>query len=365
MKAFQSRPFLVAATITASLCTSIVPRPAHANIDKRQAYNQIENGQIQSVKARLQEELRKNPANLQAANDLAVVLIAENQSDAARSVLEAALLAHPNASDAFKNLRELAARQYADAYAKAMGTQSKRKDEPIRGAQLESQQVKRAIALADAKAQEAARQAKLAAERAEAERQAKLAAEQARLAAAEKAKREAEQQAAAAKAAQAAQVAQATQATPAAKPTEPATVVAAAKPAAAPAASSSAGQPAADRTASDASAGDQALKQAVLAWADSWEKKNFKKYAGFYSETFKAPKFPTKAKWVEYRRPRVMNKGRISVRVDNIELKVVGTNTREVKFLQRYESGSLKVRTTKKQLWVLEGTSWRIRSEES
>mgnify|MGYP000267949227 CR=1 FL=1 len=92
MKAFQSRPFLVAATITASLCSSVVPRPAHANIDKRQAYNQIENGQIQSVKTRLQEELRKNPANLQAANDLAVVLIAENQSDAARSVLEAALL---------------------------------------------------------------------------------------------------------------------------------------------------------------------------------------------------------------------------------------------------------------------------------
>jgi hypothetical protein len=360
MKAFQSRPFLVAATITASLCSSVVPRPAQANIDKRQAYNQIENGQIQSVKTRLQEELRKNPANLQAANDLAVVLIAENQSDAARSVLEAALLAHPGASDAFKNLRELAARQYADAYAKAMGTQSKRKDEPIQGAQLESQQVKRAIALADAKAQEAARQAKLAAERAEAERQAKVAAEQARLAAAEKAKREAEQQAAAAKAAQ---VAQATQATQTAKPAAPATVVAAAKPPAV--AASPSAQPAADQAAPDANAGDQALKQAVLAWADSWEKKNFKKYAGFYSETFKASKFPSKSKWIEYRRPRVLNKGRISVRVDNIELKVVGANTREVKFLQRYESGSLKVRTTKKQLWVLEGTSWRIRSEES
>ncbi|MGA0013287.1 MAG: tetratricopeptide repeat protein, partial [Burkholderiaceae bacterium] len=162
MNAFRSRHFLAAATITASLCSSVVAiKPAQANIDKRQAYNQIENGQIQSVKSRLQEELRKNPANLQAANDLAVVLIAENQPDAARGVLESALLAHPGASDAFKNLRELAARQYADAYAKAMGTQSKRKDEPIRGAQLESQQVKRAIALADAKAQEASRQAKL------------------------------------------------------------------------------------------------------------------------------------------------------------------------------------------------------------
>jgi len=205
MNAFRSRPFLVAATITASLWSTVAVKPAQANIDKRQAYNQIENGQIQSVKSKLQEELRKNPANLQAANDLAVVLIAEDQPDAARGVLEAALLAHPNAADAFKNLRELAARQYADAYAKAMGTQSKRKDEPIRGAQLESQQVKRAIAMADAKAQEAARQAKLAAERAEAERQAKLSAEQARLAAADKAKREAEQQAAAAKGAQVAQ----------------------------------------------------------------------------------------------------------------------------------------------------------------
>ena len=358
MNAFRSRPFLVAATITASLCSAVTIKPAQANIDRRQAYNQIENGQIQSVKSRLQEELRKNPANLQAANDLAVVLIAENQSDAARGVLEAALMAHPSASDAFKNLRELAARQYADAYAKAMGTQSKRKDEPIRGAQLESQQVKRAIALADAKAQEAARQAKLAAERAEAERQAKLAAEQARLAAAEKAKREAEQQAAAAAAAaKAAQVAQAS------KPAEP-TTVAAAKPAPA-AASATSAAPASEPTAAAGASGDEALKQAVLAWADSWEKKNFKKYAGFYSETFKASKFPSKAKWIDYRRPRVLNKGRISVRVDNIEVKAVSANTREVKFLQRYESGSLRVRTTKKQLWVLEGTSWRIRSEES
>jgi hypothetical protein len=359
MNAFRSRPYLVAATITASLCSALAIKPAHANIDKRQAYTQIENGQIQSVKSRLQEELRKNPANLQAANDLAVVLIAENQSDAARGVLESALMAHPSAADAFKNLRELAARQYADAYAKAMGTQSKRKDEPIRGAQLESQQVKRAIALADAKAQEAARQAKLAAERAEAERQAKLAAEQARLAAAEKTKREAEQQAAAAKAAQVAQ---------ANKPAEP-TTLAAAKPAAQPApaaTSATSAAPAATEPAAPAAASsDDALKQAVLAWADSWEKKNFKKYAGFYSETFKASKFPTKAKWIDHRRPRVMNKGRISVRVDNIEVKAVSANTREVKFLQRYESGSLRVRTTKKQLWVLEGTSWRIRSEES
>ncbi len=265
-------------------------KPAHANIDKRQAYNQIENGQIQSVKSRLQEELRKNPANLQAANDLAVVLIAENQSDAARGVLESALMAHPSASDAFKNLRELAARQYADAYAKAMGTQSKRKDEPIRGAQLESQQVKRAIALAAAK--------------------------------------------------------------PAAQPAP-----------AAPSATSAA--PATESAAPAGASSDEALRQAVLAWADSWEKKSFKKYAGFYSETFKASKFPSKAKWIDYRRPRVLNKGRISVRVDNIEVKVVSANTREVKFLQRYESGSLRVRTTKKQLWVLEGTSWRIRSEES
>ena len=356
MNAFRSRPFLVAATITAGLWSTVAVRPAQANIDKRQAYNQIENGQIQSVKSKLQEELRKNPANLQAANDLAVVLIAEDQPDAARGVLEAALLAHPNAADAFKNLRELAARQYADAYAKAMGTQSKRKDEPIRGAQLESQQVKRAIAMADAKAQEAARQAKLAAERAEAERQAKLSAEQARLAAADKAKREAEQQAAAAKGAAVAQ---------ANKPAET-TTLAAANPSQAPKASNASAQPAAESAPpASSAAGDEALKQAVVAWADSWEKKNFKKYAGFYSENFKASKFPTKADWIDHRRPRVMNKGRISVRVDNIEVKAVSASTREVKFLQRYESGSLRVRTTKKQLWVLEGSSWRIRSEES
>lgn len=305
---------------------ALPPLPSLANIDKRQAYTQIENGQVQAVKSRLQEELRKNPANLQAANDLAAVLIAEDQDDAARSVLEAALLAHPNTSDTFKNLRELAARQYAQAYAKAMGTQSKRKDEPIRGAQLDPQQVKRALTLAQARADEAARQAKqakLAAEKAEADRLAKVAA--------------AEQ---------------------AAKALAPATV---AKSETTQVAAAPAATPAPTAAAND----EQNVKQAVLAWAESWEKKNFKKYAGFYSETFKASKFSSKEAWIDYRRPRVMNKGRIVVRVDNIESKVVGTNTREVKFLQRYESGSLRVRTTKKQIWVLEGSVWRIRSEES
>ncbi|MEY4083540.1 MAG: hypothetical protein RL483_909 [Pseudomonadota bacterium] len=305
---------------------ALPPLPSLANIDKRQAYTQIENGQVQAVKSRLQEELRKNPANLQAANDLAAVLIAEDQDDAARSVLEAALLAHPNTSDTFKNLRELAARQYAQAYAKAMGTQSKRKDEPIRGAQLDPQQVKRALTLAQARADEAARQAKqakLAAEKAEADRLAKVAA--------------AEQ---------------------AAKASAPATV---AKSETTQVAAAPAATPAPTASAND----EQNVKQAVLAWAESWEKKNFKKYAGFYSETFKASKFSSKEAWIDYRRPRVMNKGRIVVRVDNIESKVVGTNTREVKFLQRYESGSLRVRTTKKQIWVLEGSVWRIRSEES
>lgn len=305
---------------------ALPPLPSLANIDKRQAYTQIENGQVQAVKSRLQEELRKNPANLQAANDLAAVLIAEDQDDAARSVLEAALLAHPNTSDTFKNLRELAARQYAQAYAKAMGTQSKRKDEPIRGAQLDPQQVKRALTLAQARADEAARQAKqakLAAEKAEADRLAKVAA--------------AEQEA---------------------KALAPATV---AKSETTQVAAAPAATPAPTAAAND----EQNVKQAVLAWAESWEKKNFKKYAGFYSETFKASKFSSKEAWIDYRRPRVMNKGRIVVRVDNIESKVVGTNTREVKFLQRYESGSLRVRTTKKQIWVLEGSVWRIRSEES
>ncbi len=325
MNKFWPRP-LVTAAVLGSLM-ALPPLPSLANIDKRQTYTQIENGQVQAVKSRLQEELRKNPANLQAANDLAAVLIAEDQDDAARSVLEAALLAHPNTSDTFKNLRELAARQYAQAYAKAMGTQSKRKDEPIRGAQLDPQQVKRALTVAQARADEAAReakQAKLAAEKAEADRLAKIAA--------------------------------AEQAT--AKAAAPATVVksettqVAASPAAAPSPAGSAND-------------EQNVKQAVLAWAESWEKKNFKKYAGFYSETFKASKFSSKEAWIDYRRPRVMNKGRIVVRVDNIESTAVGTNTREVKFLQRYESGSLRVRTTKKQLWVLEGSVWRIRSEES
>jgi hypothetical protein len=52
------------------------------------------------------------------------------------------------------------------------------------------------------------------------------------------------------------------------------------------------------------------------------------------------------------------------VKVSDIRVKLLSASRAEVKFLQRYESGNLKLNSIKTLIWVKEDSGWRILREE-
>lgn len=309
--AFMKQPFsrflmsVAAGFLTAASCSGVWASAASVSpIQASDVLRLIEEGQSAQAIEQLRQQLAQNPANLQIANQLAVVLTGVGQVDQARQVLENALLAHPEASQGFQSLRTIAASQFAESYAKAMGKPAPASSKLALTAQdLSTERVKKAVQVAKGREEERLRQAAM---------EAKL------------------------KAIEAARIAEpATVSTPSA--------VAAAKPA----------------------SGRAAIEQRLQAWAKGWSSMNFDAYAEFYAESFKTSGYPSRTAWLQFRKPRIVNKPRILVEVSQVNIQMQGQEKATVRFLQRYEAGSLKLSSRKSQTWVLEGQEWRIQSESN
>ena len=109
---------------------------------------------------------------------------------------------------------------------------------------------------------------------------------------------------------------------------------------------------------------ESAIIAATQQWAEAWSSKNFKRYIDAYSAKFQPQNFPSRDAWVENRRPRVTKPGRLVVRVSDIRVKLLPSGDAEVTFRQRYESGDLKLNSTKTTVWTKESGNWRILREE-
>ena len=109
----------------------------------------------------------------------------------------------------------------------------------------------------------------------------------------------------------------------------------------------------------------KSIEPLLRAWAKAWENKDFDRYASFYSAGFSIPSHPTLKSWLEFRKPRIVGKKQIVLELSNISVTRKSDSTAEVRFDQRYESGSLKVRSRKTQIWVSEGGSWKIQAEQN
>ncbi|MEY2776978.1 MAG: hypothetical protein RLY30_1076 [Pseudomonadota bacterium] len=263
----------------------------------------IEEGQAAFVVERLSEALAKDPGNIELANQLAVVLTGLGQVDRARQVLEQALLANPQAASGFQSLRTIAASQFAESYAKAMGKNVPAASKlTLSAADLSTEQVKKAAQLARSRDEERLRLAALETKR------------------------------------KAQEVARVTEAKPSATKTE-----------------------------SPAKAGNAKaeIEQQLQAWAKAWATTDFDAYARFYAESFKTTKHDSRAEWLEFRKPRIVNKPRIVVEVSQVSVQMQGSSKAQVRFMQRYEAGKLKLSSRKSQDWVLEGSEWRIQSESN
>ena len=85
-------------------------------------------------------------------------------------------------------------------------------------------------------------------------------------------------------------------------------------------------------------------------WKNAWMSQNFDQYIGHYSDNFKNNKGMDIVKWKQFRKPRIVNKPSINIKLENIEISK-NKNLFSVSFIQIYQSGNIDS-TTKKTLLI-------------
>jgi ketosteroid isomerase-like protein len=149
--------------------------------------------------------------------------------------------------------------------------------------------------------------------------------------------------------------------TTASAPTPAPTRIAVAAPTAAMAAAPA---PPAPTPAPTPSTGDSssAISAAVSAWATAWSSQDINGYLGAYAPSFRPAAGKSRAAWEAERRERVMGKARISVGVEQLQIKVSG-NRATARFNQRYQSDKLTQNSGKTLSLVETDGRWLITEE--
>jgi len=250
-------------------------------------------------------------------NNLAVLYASQGQYDKARASLEMAIRTHPSYATAHENLGDIYAKMASQAYDKALQL-----DKSNTTAQTKLNLIKELFP--------GTRPAKTG----KAEAPAKVAT--APPAAIKPAPPPAPPASVAPKAAE-----------PAAKPAEPAAKAASPKEA--------------PKTAAKQSP-EEVLK-ALNGWAKAWSDNDVDGYLAHYAADFQPPKGETRGQWEAQRKVRVAKPRKIDVAVEVPKVTFTEANRVTVTFRQRYQSGGLKVASTKTVVMVKAGEKWLIQQE--
>ncbi len=146
-----------------------------------------------------------------------------------------------------------------------------------------------------------------------------------------------------------------------AKPTQ----VAVAKPSAAAKSDAGKNEPKAEPKHGQAPSGDAertAILNMVNDWAKAWSEQDLKGYLGFYGKDFDTPRGMSRKAWAKERESRIVNKDRITVTVQNPQVRVDGNNA-TVKFHQSYVSDRLNSNSRKTLDLTRAGGKWQIKRE--
>ncbi len=99
---------------------------------------------------------------------------------------------------------------------------------------------------------------------------------------------------------------------------------------------------------------EEIINENILAmidnWKNAWMSQNFDQYIEYYSANFKNNKGMDIEKWKQFRKPRVINKPSIYLKLENIKISK-NKNLYSVSFTQTYQSGDIDS-TTKKTLLI-------------
>lgn len=110
---------------------------------------------------------------------------------------------------------------------------------------------------------------------------------------------------------------------------------------------------------------EEGVIDALVAWADAWSSQRVEDYVGFYARDFDPGNGQTRDAWEEERRRRIGRPGRISVQLDDFNVRFPEPDRAVVRLLQKYQSDVYRDKTLKRLELVRRDGGWMIRSEKS
>jgi len=108
---------------------------------------------------------------------------------------------------------------------------------------------------------------------------------------------------------------------------------------------------------------DEVVK-ALNGWAKSWSDNDVAGYLAHYAADFKTPKGESRGDWETQRKARVAKPRQIHVDVKSPKVVFNDNGRVTVTFRQHYQSGGLKVASTKTLIMVKAGDKWLIQQEK-
>lgn len=108
---------------------------------------------------------------------------------------------------------------------------------------------------------------------------------------------------------------------------------------------------------------EEAIRQAVQAWATAWSNKHMAGYLAAYAPEFSPPNGQSRKAWEQERRDRIVTKARIQVRLSDVSIRAQGDRA-TVRFVQHYRADPLNVSSRKTLTLVRKGRQWLIAQEQ-
>ncbi|WMW82308.1 tetratricopeptide repeat protein [Undibacterium cyanobacteriorum] len=102
----------------------------------------------------------------------------------------------------------------------------------------------------------------------------------------------------------------------------------------------------------------------VESWAKAWSNQDVNKYLAHYAKDFQTPNGESRSAWADDRRSRIEGKGKISVRIEDLSVKV-DDNSATVRFKQYYSSDRLSSTSRKVLVMTKHDGKWLIKQERS
>jgi len=121
--------------------------------------------------------------------------------------------------------------------------------------------------------------------------------------------------------------------------------------------------PAAKEPARPAQNPDEVVK-ALNQWAKAWSDNDVAGYLSHYAADFQTPNGQARPAWESERKTRVAKPRKIQVNVESPKVSFKDNGRVTVTFRQHYQSGSLKVASTKTLVMVKAGDKWLIQQEK-